>query len=103
MKQKRETELPLFSWQPPKKFVVFPLVNRVGKVRDVAAKMLARTTERSIRHYRKQVDDGLTAQLERIGLGEAEIDRQLDLFWQAVDQEMHRQSYEYSDTPGGSA
>ncbi|WP_174800976.1 DUF6074 family protein [Martelella limonii] len=100
MEHQKETELPLFAWTPPKKLMVFPLVYRIGKIRDVATKMLDKPTEKSARHYRRQVDEGLTAQLERFGFGDGEIGQQLDLFWQAVEQEMHRQSYEWTNNPG---
>jgi hypothetical protein len=42
----KHSSLPLFAWQPPCKLIPFPLIHRVGKIRDVAFKMMEKTTDR---------------------------------------------------------
>lgn len=97
------SDLPLFAWQPPRKLIVFPMVNRIGRIRDVAAKMLDKPTEKSASHYRKQVNEALEVQFEKIGLAENERLEQIGAFWHAVEQEMRKQSHGWSSTPGGAA
>lgn len=95
------SDLPLFSWQPPCKMIVFPMSNRVGRIRDVAMKMLDKQTQRSTDHYYRQVTEAMEKQLSRVGLPEVEIDEQIGAFWVAVDQEMTRLSYQQTgDYPG---
>ncbi|WP_042778951.1 DUF6074 family protein [Sinorhizobium fredii] len=100
-------DLPLFSWQPPRQVIAFPLVNRMGKIRDVARKLLEKTTERHAGYYTKQVSDGLTAHLDRLGLSPEERNRQIDDFWTRVEQEVIRLSYQRpgagSHDPRGAA
>ncbi|GGA81291.1 hypothetical protein GCM10011491_05720 [Brucella endophytica] len=94
--------LPLFSWQPPRQVIVFPMVKRVGRIREVAAKMLDKPTERAAVHYRSQVTDSVIRSLERAGIPEKEQDEQLGAFWEAVQHEMIRLSYSGYGT-GGAA
>ncbi|AZO42942.1 hypothetical protein EJ076_18485 [Mesorhizobium sp. M7D.F.Ca.US.005.01.1.1] len=82
--------------------VVFPLVRRIGKVRDVARKMLDKSTDRHAESYRDQVTTGLLGHMVRIGIPDQEQDEQLGAFWSAVDAEMTRLTYRGS-RPGGSA
>ncbi|QND50817.1 hypothetical protein HB779_02120 [Phyllobacterium sp. 628] len=96
------TDLPLFSWQQPCKLVSFPLNRRVGKVRDVALKLLEKSTDRHAEFYRNQVTDALLRQLERIGVSETDQDEQLGAFWESVREEMLRLTYRGS-RPGGAA
>lgn len=95
-------DLPLFAWRPPCQIVAFPLVNRVGKIRDVASKLLDKTTERHADYYRCQVNEGLVRHLEKVGLSRSSIDRELDRFWHEVELEVARQSYR-GHRPGGAA
>ena len=85
--------LPLFAWKQPEcRLIPFPMVNRIGRIRDTAAKMLDKPTEKSAQHYRRQVDEAMTGQLSKIGLlGEA-IEAERAAFWRAVDAEMMQQS-----------
>lgn len=98
-------DLPLFAWQPPPKLIVFPLTARIGKVRHMAVKMPATTTDRHAEYYRKQVTEALLQQLDRFGIPEAEQDEQLGAFWCEVRGEVGRQSYArmHSSDPGGAA
>lgn len=100
-----DTDLPLFSWMQPCKFIPFPMVNRVGKIRDVAAKMLDKPTDRHAGYYREQVNAGLLKQFAAIGLPEELQHEQLSLFWEKVRDEMIRQTYHRSAglPPGGAA
>jgi hypothetical protein len=96
------SDLPLFAWQPPRPVIVFPMVKRVGRIRDVAVKMLDKPTDRSAVFYRNQVTDALLRSLERAGISEEEQDEHLGAFWQAVQAEMIRLTYR-GQRPGGSA
>lgn len=82
--------------------IVFPLDRRVGRVRDVAKKMAAKSSDRHAEHHRDQVTGALLTQMQRIGLGEEEQNAQLEEFWQSVQAEMIRQVFKGS-RPGGSA
>ena len=97
------TDLPLFAWQPPCRLIAFPMVNRVGKIRDVAGKMLDKTTDRHADHYRSQVNEALVKQFEKIGLAENEIEQQLAGFWLKVGDEMTRLTYQGHGTGGNAA
>ncbi|KSV76696.1 hypothetical protein N182_24805 [Sinorhizobium sp. GL2] len=92
----RCSDLPLFAWQPPRKVIAFPMVYRIGKIRDVARKMLEKTSDRHAEYYQRQVTDGLVAQLGKIGLPETEQDEQIGAFWRKVEQEMVRITYQQS-------
>ncbi|PZV36481.1 DUF6074 family protein [Mesorhizobium kowhaii] len=85
--------VPLFEWQPAAKVILFPMVKRVGRIRDVAAKTLAKPTLRAAQSYRDQVTDALIQQMSGAGIGEAEQDEQLGAFWSAVQAEIARQTY----------
>jgi hypothetical protein len=39
------------------------MVNRTGRIRDTATKMLDKPTDKSAEHYRRQVDEAMTGQL----------------------------------------
>ena len=81
--------------------IPFPLTKRVAKVRDVAAKLMEKTSDRHAEAYRNQVADGLFKHLARIGLPEDEQDEQVGAFFTAVELELSR-LYDlqdgYSDT-----
>lgn len=96
-------DLPLFQWKPDiARVIVFPMVKRVGRIRDVAAKMLDKPTDRAAAFYRDQVTDALLRSLSKAGVTEAVQDEELGAFWSAVDAEMIRQTYQ-GQRPGGEA
>ncbi|WP_042777826.1 DUF6074 family protein [Sinorhizobium fredii] len=103
----RSADLPLFAWQPPCKLIAFPMINRIGKIRDVARKLHDKATDRHAEYYVKQVSDGLTSHLDRLGLSPEERNRQIDDFWTKVEQEVIRLSYQRpgagSHDPRGAA
>ena len=105
MKRDDNSSLPLFSWQAPCSVIAFPLDRRMGKIRDVAAKLLDKTTDRHAEWYRRQVTEALLVHLERLGLPEGEQDDQLGAFWSRVQDEMIRQTYRGtgSHNPKGAA
>lgn len=72
--------------------LVFPQSRRTAKVRGTAEKLKARATERHSTFYRQQVTEALQAQLERAGVPADECNKQLELFWRAVEAEMARRS-----------
>jgi len=85
--------LPLLTWKQPEcRLIPFPMVNRIGRIRDTAAKMLDKPTEKSALHYRRQVDEAIGAQLIKIGLASEAVEKERRSFWLAVDAEMIRRS-----------
>lgn len=86
----------------PCKIIAFPLVRRVGKVRDVARKMLTKSTVRHMDSYCEQVTGVLINQMDRLGVPEAEQDEQLGLFWLAVEREAYL-NLNRDGRPGGDA
>jgi hypothetical protein len=98
-----DTDLPLFSWQPPAcELIPFPLDRRIGKIRDVAAKLLDKSTERHANFYRSQISDALTAHLSKLGLSPEEQSTQISVFFAKVQDEVARITYRGS-RPGGAA
>ncbi|TIX18501.1 MAG: hypothetical protein E5V41_05880 [Mesorhizobium sp.] len=92
----------LFDWHPPCRVIVFPMVNRVGRIRSTAEKMLAKPTDRAAASYRDQVTDAMIRQMGRAGIEEATQDEQIGAFWSAVQAEIIRLAYR-GDRPGGHA
>ncbi|MGQ4272612.1 DUF6074 family protein [Terrihabitans sp. B22-R8] len=88
-----DRDLPLFAWQPPVRVILFPMEKRVGRIRDVACKMLDKPTDRAAAHYRRQVTDSVLKHLDHLGLSEPQQDEQLGIFWLAVEGEMIRLSH----------
>lgn len=79
--------------------IAFPLTKRVAKVRDVAAKIMDKSTDRQAEAYRNQVADGLFRHLEKIGIPEDEQDEQVGAFFTAVELELSR-LYDLHDANG---
>ena len=98
----RDDDLPLFNWQPPVKVLLFPLINRVGKVRKTAAN-LSRKHGEDAALYWKQVTSANRKHLVRIGLDEESICEQLRSFHDAVQSEMVKQHYSSNNNPKGAA
>jgi len=82
---------------------VFPLNKRVGKIRDVAQKMLDKRSDRHALSYREQVTKALSAQLDRAGVDASNRNAQLTAFWLEVRAEILRQTYRGSRPGGGAA
>ena len=68
-------QLDLLSWVPPRQTIVFPFAKRVGKVREVVEKLSGKT-QRQGGAYWSQMIDGQVRTMERLGLSDAEIDRE---------------------------
>lgn len=100
-----ERNLPLFDWRPCCQMIPFPMVHRVGKIRDVANKMLDKASDRHADYYRDQVSSALVKQFTSIGLSTDEQAQQLAAFWEKVRDEMTRQTYQGStgSNPRGAA
>ncbi|PBB20564.1 hypothetical protein CK219_05350 [Mesorhizobium sp. WSM4313] len=91
----------LLDWNPGCHVIAFPLIRRIGRIREVAGKMLAKSTDRHAESYRDQVTTGLLGHMTRLGIPEREQDEQLGAFWAAVQAEIIRQTYQ--QRPGGNA
>lgn len=97
-------QMDLLEWTPKDTCTViaFPLVRRAGKIRDVAAKLLTKSSDRHVESYRNQVTDALLNHLDRLGVPEAAQDEQVGAFWHAVEMEVARLTYR-GRRPGGDA
>lgn len=83
----------------PCQVIAFPLTRRVAKVRDVAAKIMDKATDRQAEAYRNQIADALFKNLTRIGVPEDEQDEQVGAFFTAVELELSR-LYDLHDANG---
>ena len=61
--------------------IPFPFNSRVGRVRDVAFKLLNKPTSKSFDYYQRQVSELITKELQNIGQSETRISQELELFW----------------------
>lgn len=84
-------------------FIPFPVVRRIGKIRDVAAKMLQKRSARHAAYYREQVTEALVGQLKKIHLPKDEQGELVEEFWLEVEREVFRQSGGRSSGPDGVA
>lgn len=100
----RDDDLPLLSWQRPGCVILlFPLHKQVGKVRDVARKLSAKTTDRHCDHYRSQVTEALQRRLDRLGIAQGPQDQIIGSFWRAVEAEALKRNFRERDQDGGAA
>jgi len=86
----------------PCQIIAFPLTKRVAKVRDVAAKLMEKATDRQAEAYRNQIADTLFRHLDRIGVPEDEQDEQVGAFFTAVELELSR-LYDIADDYGDTS
>ncbi len=97
----RDSDLPLFAWKPPSKVLLFPLINRIGKVRKTAALLSSKRGEEAVLYW-KQVVAANRKHMSRVGLADETIEAELRRFHDAVQAEMMRQHYS-SSNPKGAA
>lgn len=76
--------------EPACTVLLYPFLNRVGKIRHVAATLLKRTSPRDAAQYQNRVSEALALQAERAGIPSTEVDEHLQLFWSAVQRETGR-------------
>lgn len=96
-------DLPLFRWTPPCKVIAFPLDKRIGRVRQVASKLLGKKGQAADTYWRQTVTT-MIRQMERAGIPKGEIDAEVRSFFHAVHRELVRLSYaEERQSPGGAA
>lgn len=79
--------------------IPFPMINRIGKIREVAAKIRCQKTRGHADYYRKQVTRALDRHLGKIHLSPAERDAQVRVFWQQVERELLQQSQAFPPDP----
>src|SRR5690349_169843 len=70
--------------------VAFPLDRRIGKIRDVARKLVATKSERHSESYRRQVAAALEANLIGRGVSPEQVVGDLVRFWRCVELEAAR-------------
>jgi hypothetical protein len=70
--------------------IAFPSQHRIGKIRDVAAKILATKSAKHANYYRDQVGAAMAANLRSKRVAEAAIGGEISRFWRAVDLELAR-------------
>lgn len=68
--------------------ICFPQDRNVGKARHVAALYLAKSTERARTTYWQMVCGRLAGSMGRAGFSDVEIERQIEAFLWAVEQEI---------------
>ena len=73
--------------QVPCRVIAFPLGRRIGRIREVARKLNGKSRA-AASFYQRQVTEGMTAHLDRLGVDELEQDRQIDTFWVQVNVEV---------------
>lgn len=73
----------------PRKILLFPMVNRVAKIRH-AANQLAEKGTGSGELYRRQLVSAMRKQLFRVGLSEGEAEAEIGTFMDAVAAELVR-------------
>ncbi|MER9014506.1 DUF6074 family protein [Mesorhizobium sp. M0898] len=96
------SDLPLFSWQPPRcTMIPFPPGKRIGKIRTVAEKWLAQRTPGLAKKYAEQIDGDLQRHFDLLNILPDERAKLTVEFWSAVRAEITRQRP--SSRPGGSA
>lgn len=83
----------------PCQVIPFPLTRRVAKLRDVAARIMEKSTDRKAEAYRNQVADALFRHLDKMGVPEDEQDEQVGAFFTAVELELSR-LYDQQDANG---
>ena len=71
----------------PCRVVAFPLARRIGRIREVVRKLNGKSRAAGA-FYERQVTEGLLTHLDRLGVDEAEQDRQIDSFWVQVNVEV---------------
>jgi hypothetical protein len=94
-------DLPLFAWKPPVRIIVFPLTNRVGKIRHTALKLTGKHGDDATLYW-KQVVAANRRHLERLGLPDHEIEAELRAFFDAVQGELSRMACQHRQ-PDGAA
>lgn len=98
----KHSDLPLFRWEPPKVQVIpFPLAARKGKIRDVAEKFAGKTRPQQEAYWR-QVREHQLRNLGRLGLSNDIVLREWRSFYDAVQGELNRRSYERVAVAGQS-
>jgi len=80
----------------------FPQERRTAKVRDVATKLLSKTTSRAIEHYRAQVSGAMAGHLRSRRVPAERHPELIRRFWVAVDCEVARR-VNGRQRPGGAA
>lgn len=88
---REKPDLTCLDWvQPECEMISFPFDRRVGRIRDIAGKLVNCKTERHEEYFISQIDDAHTGQLERAGLSVDQISEQIAMFWPKVYQEVTR-------------
>lgn len=92
--QKQEGDMKqynLLEWRQPVEIIPFPLARRIGRIREVADKLMHKT-DRQTEYYISQVTGGLFSQLDRLGVPVDTQDQMVEDFMTAVCQELNRRS-----------
>lgn len=95
------TQLSLLDWTPPRKVIAFPCDRRTGKIRRTAEILSSKHGDAAGAYWR-QVVTALARQLDTAGLTAPERDRQIRLFFDAVQRELQRTAG-HGRRPGGDA
>ena len=83
-----EAEAPMLC-----RIIAFPLTRRAARVREVATRLMEKTSDRHATAYRNQVAETFFRYLDKLGIAEDEQDEQVGAFFTAVELEMARLNY----------
>lgn len=97
-----DDNLPLFTWQPPRRVIPFPTSKRVGKIQRVA-EVLERKRGRDADHYWRQVSSGMQNQMAKANIPREIIEAEMRAFLAAVQRELERRAYQQSGRGPGAA
>lgn len=88
----KDRQLDLLSWIPPVQVIPFPLAANVGKVRRVAEVLDTKHGKAADAYWGRTVQP-MADRLARAGITQAEVDRQIAQFTDAVQQELNRLAF----------
>lgn len=97
----RTDDLPLFSWTPRPRVLVFPFAANVGKVRHVA-EILERKRGRDAEVYWTRIVRAMAERLESAGVAQSTIRSEVDEFTEAVQRELQRRAVRHDRPPGAA-
>lgn len=95
-----DRDLPLLTWKQECRFIAFPPVHQIGKIRRVARKWLDCSTDKQAAGYARKIEGDMRRQYDRLGIPAEEQDQIIDRFWLSVRAEIKRLEYVERDNAG---
>lgn len=88
----KDRQLDLLSWSPLVQVIPFPLAANIGKVRRVAEVLDTKQGKAADAYWRRTIQP-MADRLTKAGVSQAEVDRQIAQFTDAVQQELNRLAF----------